>query len=245
MGLAAVARSDERKITVRNQLVCACGTVHETQYRSTGSGGSDLSDLEIYASAFPEMGGTRIGPWLRRWAAECDTNIVELGAWLGAGTAQLCLGAKSSSAVVHTYDRWTATQDEVKKAEEYGINLEVGEYTLPRVRHWLAPFDVDIRFHEGSLYEWSPPHGPIGLYVDDAGKMRRPFNYKMETFLPHCTDGCVLVLMDFWYFKKFSGVKRWLHQYQYRYMGRNRRHFECVADQLTPGSSAAVFRLRR
>jgi predicted O-methyltransferase YrrM len=58
--------------------------------------GLRLDELELLASRIPSMGGTEIGAQLRRAArlAPANTAIVEVGSWLGAGTAQLALGVR-------------------------------------------------------------------------------------------------------------------------------------------------------
>src|SRR5690606_12370375 len=54
----------------------------------------ELARLERLADEFPSMGGKKIGPFLRKLAraAPSHTAIVEVGSWLGAGTAQLAIG---------------------------------------------------------------------------------------------------------------------------------------------------------
>ena len=54
------------------------------------------SCLHELAEKIPSMGGTEIGALLREAArnAPSNTAIVEVGCWLGAGTAQLALGIR-------------------------------------------------------------------------------------------------------------------------------------------------------
>ena len=57
---------------------------------------TELMELNGIADQIPSMGGNEIGSVLRDLArqAPADTSIVEVGAWLGAGTAQLALGVR-------------------------------------------------------------------------------------------------------------------------------------------------------
>jgi hypothetical protein len=186
------------------------------------------------------MGGTEVGPWLRRWASECSTSIVEVGSWLGAGTAQLALGARESGASIHVYDNWRATEEEVEKARRAGVELRRGQDTLPLVRANLELFDVDITFHQGDIRRSAWPGGPIGLYVDDAAKQPRTFRHVVSTFAPHWQDGCVVVLMDYWYFRK--GGFRYRSQQVWAWW--NRARLERLEDRIA-GTSAAAFRVLR
>jgi hypothetical protein len=197
-------------------------------------------DLERHARSLPSMGGTEIGPWLRRWASECSTNIVEVGSWLGAGTAQLALGARESGASIHVYDKWQATGPEVGKAGRVGLDLHEGQDTLPLVREHLAPFDVDITFHKGDVRKATWPGGPIGLYVDDAAKQPRTFRHIASTFGPHWEDGCVVVLMDYWFFET-AGFR---YRSQQLWAFWNRGRLERLEDRIG-GTSAAAFRVLR
>lgn len=205
----------------------------------------EFHDLQAYAETFPDMGATRIGPWLRRWASECHTHIVEVGSWLGAGTAQLALGARESGAQVHTYDQWRAQEGEIAKAKRFGIDLRLGEDTLPYVRDWLAPFGAHIVFHQGNIRRATWPGGPIGLYVDDAAKSRRNFRRMLSIFGPYWADGCILVLMDYYHFQRANNrVGSRLLSYQYRYINARPSQFEPLEGG-SLGSTVAAFRFRR
>ena len=190
------------------------------------------------ADRIPEMGGRAIGPWLREWAALCRTGaIVEVGCWLGAGTAQLAIGARVSGAEIHVYDRWQARRSEVRKAYELaGIRLTPGEDTLPRVRETLAPFDVPIHFHQGLIQRATWHGAPIGLYVDDASKQAATFAYMRAAFWPCLVEGAVLVLMDYHFHEKAG--PRYLAQRQF--MEAHTERYTMVGDHLG-GTSAAAF----
>ena len=114
-----------------------------------------LRDLQERAERIPSMGGRKIGHVLQKVVVEAPTNtaIVEVGCWLGAGTAQLALGTREredpNSVVLHCYDRWTASPNEVRKAAQAGVSIEEGADTLPFTQDMLEPFGVQIQFHKG------------------------------------------------------------------------------------------------
>src|SRR5262245_66502353 len=96
-------------------------------------------DLEVLADQIPSMGGATIGAFLRLLArqAAAGSAIVEVGTWLGSGTARLALGVRDrgpeASLDIHCYDAWLATRDEAAEARtQTGIVLGPHEDTLPR-----------------------------------------------------------------------------------------------------------------
>jgi hypothetical protein len=154
------------------------------------------------------MGGTKLGPLLRNAArqARTDTALVEVGCWLGAGTAQLALGMRErqyQDVQLHVYDRWRARPWEVEKAGKQGWCLQDDEDTLPRVRQALEPFGVTIQFHKGELIDAAWSGGPISVYVDDACKIPLLFCHMLEVFAPYWLPGETLIfLMDLDFGKK-------------------------------------------
>ena len=133
-------------------------------------------------------------------------SIVEVGTWLGAGTAQLALGirerARPSEVALHCYDRWQANRSEITKAAGCGVHLAFEEDTLPRVRRTLEPFGVPVEYHKGELLGVRWDGGPISVYVDDAAKMPEAFLHALRTFGPSWVPGTTrLVFMDYDYWR--------------------------------------------
>jgi hypothetical protein len=197
------------------------------------------SCLHELAEKIPSMGGTEIGALLREAArnAPSNTAIVEVGCWLGAGTAQLALGIRErqnpATVQLHTYDRWQASQREVEKAAKSGWRLSIGENTLPRVSQTLSHFIVPIQFHKGDLIQAVWEDGPISVYVDDASKAPLLFANAIETFAPHWIPGeTIIFLMDFNLWKTTGSRK---HKSQKRFMERYRYAFE----RINAGAAAA------
>ncbi len=187
-------------------------------------------DLYGLADQIPSMGGTRIAPVLRALArdAPANTSIVEVGTWLGAGTAQLVLGIRErqrpGDVSLHCYDRWHANRKEMAKAARWGVRLSLGEDTLPRVRRALEPLDVPIRFHKGDFRRSGWEGGAISVYVDDASKMPDMFFHALQTFGPCWVPGeTVIVFMDYEHWK-ITGVAE--HECQKSFIESNSNCFE-------------------
>lgn len=197
----------------------------------------------------PSMGGREIGRHLRKWASECpdETSIIELGVWLGAGTAQLALGVKESGrdVIVHGYDRFRASSSEVKKAEQQGIELVPGQNTEPVVVHLLRSAGLlhYVGFSIGEISKakrYEDDDGPISMYVDDANKQPGNFIGALRNFGPYWMGRItIVVLMDYWYFEQ-KPTKTHLH-FQHDWMQRNQFSFEPIMLRM-PGTSAAAFR---
>jgi hypothetical protein len=205
--------------------------------------------LERVAASFPSMGGREIGPFLREITLEApeDTSIVELGSWLGAGTAQLALGivdrGPKQHLEIHCYDRWAALPDEVSKARKAGISLREGQDTLPNILALLEPFPVSIHFHKGDLARARWNGEPISIYVDDACKKPSLFFHALRTFGPSWIPGkTVVVLMDFHFWKK---AKSKSYRCQREFIDRYRDHFEIIDRDYFEGSTWAAFRYVR
>jgi len=176
--------------------------------------GSKLTEQEAeelfrFADQFPSMGGKQIGPFLRDLArnAPPNTAIVEVGSWLGAGTAQLAAGVRlrgdGPSVSIFSYDRWIASKSEIVKAEKAQARFQEGEDTLPWVRERLARFGVPITFVKGDIGAISWNGQPVSVYVDDAAKSPKYFYSVLRTFGPSWIPGVtVLVLMDYHYWEK-------------------------------------------
>ena len=191
-----------------------------------------LRDLHERAERIPSMGGHKIGRVLQKVAFEAPTNtaIVEVGCWLGAGTAQLALGTRDredpDSVVLHCYDRWTASPTEVKKAAQVGVAIEEGADTLPFVKEALAPFGVQIQFHKGDLFNATWEDRPISVFVDDASKLPRLFHHALFTFGPHWIPGeTIVVFMDFHIWKQTHSDD---HRCQQRFVEANSECFEAI-----------------
>ena len=187
-------------------------------------------DLYGMADAIPSMGGARLGPVLRDLArnAPAGASIVEVGSWLGAGTAQLALGVRErqhpQSVTIHSYDLWRANWSNRAKAAVFGMRLSFREDTLPRVRRLLEPFGVPVVFHQGDIRRAGWDGGPISVYVDDAAKTPALFVRVLQTFGRSWIPGeTVVVLMDYEHWRK-TGVAA--HRCQQHFIESNRECFE-------------------
>ena len=184
------------------------------------------------APGIPSLGGLEIGPLLRRSArdAPAGTAIVEVGSWLGAGTAQLALGIRDrpdrDAVRLHAFDRWRATAREVEKALRRGVVLRQGEDTLPRTRQAIDPIGVPVTYHKQDISTATWNGGSISLYVDDACKRWPAFYCALLTFGPHWIPGeTVVVLMDYNHWRRTGDTG---HKCQKEFMELHDHCFESM-----------------
>lgn len=198
-------------------------------------------DLRELAASLPSLGGVEIGAFLERYASEVPKGqaIVEVGSWLGAGTAHLALGAVKSKAPIHVYDRFKAKAREVKRAAGFGVALTEGEDTMSRVMRSLRPFGADIAWHRCDIRKATWHGDPIGLYVDDASKLPKVWSRAAATFLPHIALGGVIVLMDYHFHEHADPV----YIAQVRYMESQKDRFALIEDRLADTVAAAFRRV--
>ena len=192
--------------------------------------------------SIPSQGGTEIGPWLYELASQCPggSSIVEVGCWLGAGTYHLARGAlhtHNPAVEVHCYDRWTANEQEIEKARKFGVELRLGEDTLPRVQKTLSSLAARVYYHKGDIREAQWDGRPIALYVDDATKVDSLWRHAMKTFRPSFILGAHLVLMDYHFDEKAGPA----YAAQKRYMAQH-SEFRLVQERLG-GTTTAIFQL--
>lgn len=194
-------------------------------------------------TTIPSMGGTEIGPILRKYASRVPSGqaIVELGCWLGAGTRQLLDGVQQSGndVVVHSFDKFQVNKYQKKKAAEQGVALVdshkqfqlnfVEEVRVGRLRVQKTVIDQ---------VKWGGPQ--IGLYVDDACKRQPAFDAAVKIFSPYWVPGqTILALMDFWYFLQVPGDDGL--RYQHDWISNRWSCFE-VVEELDRSTCTAVFR---
>lgn len=196
----------------------------------------------------PSMGGTEAGAALRRLAAEVPKGqaVVEVGAWLGAGTLHLAQGIADSGRgnPLHIYDRFRVSANEARKASGFGVTLTPGQDTVPFVRNVIAPTGVDARFHKGDLLMAGWREGPIGLYVDDAAKNKMHFLHVVHCFGPSWVPGqTVLVLMDFHFWKvKTDPAEQARYRFQTDFIAAHAGCFEALTPADAGYDQAAFFR---
>ncbi len=204
-------------------------------------------ELGTYANTFPSMGGVELGPFLREVGrtTPSDTAIVEIGVWLGAGTAQLCCGIADRKArgemvpVIHCYDRWQASRPEVAKAAHTNTKIRRGSDTLPQVIQALKPFGAEIYFHKGNIDFLRSLNWPVGAFILDAAKGSRQFRNIMRIFGPWWIPGqTVVVLMDYYYYKKTGRTD---FACQARFIEAHPNHFKPLDLETEESTVAAAF----
>ena len=207
-------------------------------------------DLEEHAAGFPSMGGALNGRLLRGLAARApaDTAIVEVGTWLGAGTAQLALGlaGRADPPAIHCFDMFEASAHEVEHAARFGIALVPGQDTSGHVQDALAPFGVPVVMHKGDFTRAAWEGGPIAVFVADGSNWAGPFHRVLTTFGPHWLPGTTeIALMDYEYWRNLPPRQARPLMAQKIFMERHAAHFEPVDADYPEGSTTRLFRYRR
>jgi hypothetical protein len=195
--------------------------------------------LNEYAARFPHMGGVKIGPELMRAASGVPPTqcIVEVGVWLGGGTAHLALGAHPQTPI-YCFDWFRCWGEDARKAHAFGVNFENGGDTLPWLKAALTPFDRNIIYKRVELRTLLPvEEPPIAIYVDDASKSPLLWKRAMDVFKPRFIPGTWLYLMDYYFFERAG--KSFTAQRDY--MNAHKDEFTLIRGHIGE-TSCAVFR---
>ncbi len=200
------------------------------------------------SQAIPSMGGRQLADFLYRAARQLPGRgcVVECGSWLGASIAPVAEGMRDagSSAVIHCFDRWRATREEVRKAAAQGVTLREGQDLLPLFMANILPIYPHIVCHQGWTREATWHSDPIELYIDDCNKAPEDFEHALATFgRAWKPEETLVVLMDYDFYRKphLTAEQRERYSCQRKFVERNADCFEQVAANIG-GTSAVVFR---
>jgi hypothetical protein len=167
-------------------------------------------------------------------------EVVELGAWLGAGSAWIAAGVRDSGVdrKAKVYDRFEAKGNHAVKVEHWrknhGVN-EVAEGTpLEQFRINLGPllqYVEPTRAEIGGI-KWSG--GPVSVLICDAPKRVREISAVLTAFRKALQPGSVMAWQDFCHFPSYE-IPACLY--------RLRDHIEFV-EAVVPGTTM-VFRVTK
>jgi len=191
-------------------------------------------NLEEYAKSIPSMGGTQIGKYIREYVKQVpeNTSIVELGTWMGAGTAQIALGLIEAGKDNHiyTYDRFIVSGRQPIKASWSGVELIDKEDSYLVAKEFLSKFPVNISIIKKEIRDSEYHGGPIGLYIDDACKQEKNFEATQRIFWRHFIPNVtVCIFMDYYLFEKTGSEN---HKIQYNYMHNHPNQFKLIKDRI-------------
>lgn len=146
----------------------------------------------------PAMTSDRERDQFRKLALEAsskDGSIVELGAWLGAGTVSIAEGIKESGfeRVVHSYDRFLWDQ-RTHGPKAPGLQVSNLFKTYKANLGDLAKFVVP---HKGEIEQTVWDGGPIALMICDAPKRLKPIQHVLSSFGTWLQNGSVMAWQDF------------------------------------------------
>ena len=191
-----------------------------------------MIDLAEYAKTFPSMGGRQIGEHIRNAVKQIPDGvaIVELGTWMGAGTAQAALAVVDyeKDNPIYTYDRFIVSGRQPMKAAREGVNLKPGTSNYELVKGMLSVFPVPITVIRKEIRKSEYHGGPIGLYIDDACKQESNFLETQRIFWRHFIPGVTIcIFMDFYLWKKTGDEK---HKFQYNFITARPDRFKYLKD---------------
>lgn len=175
---------------------------------------------------------------------------VECGTWLGASLAALAGGLVQAgyNRYLHSFDIWRANADEVRKAANQGVTIEVGQDLATLMLANVTPIYQGIMAHKGRIDDARWPGEPIEIFVLDAAKRNPSFSRALRTFAPSFIPGKTMVcLLDYWFYKKADEASRHAFQVQERWVeacgdaleampgldGGSARFFRCVGKVAT------------
>lgn len=138
---------------------------------------------------------------------------VELGSWLGATAAPLLKGLTQAgyNERFWAFDKWSASEVEVRKAKEQGVDLYVNQDLLPLFLNNVKPIYSKIYTVQGVMPGTVSKYRgkPIEICLFDALKLPKTFYPSMSYLLPYFIPGVTVIgLMDYYFYKKKEGQKR-------------------------------------
>lgn len=192
------------------------------------------NELAKYAESIPSMGGRQIREYLFKYVKDVKEGraIVELGTWLGAGTAQIALALLyfNKDNPVYSYDKFVVSGRQPMKAGREGWIIQKGDDVYDKVKKALEPFRCNITLVKGKIQELGYKKEKIGLYVDDAVKQEKRFIKTLKIFEPYFVPGeTVCIFMDYYLWEKSGDAK---YKFQYKYMNENKDKFELIEDKI-------------
>jgi hypothetical protein len=165
--------------------------------------------------------------------------VVELGAWLGAGTAWIAAGVRDSgaNAKAKVYDRFDAKANHAVKVKHWCENHGVDKVAVG------TPFE-QFKTNLGPLLQYVEPskceiggikwlNGPVSVLICDAPKRVREISSVLTTFRKALEPGSIMAWQDFCHFPSYE-IPACLY--------RIRDHIEFV-EAVVPGTTM-VFRVK-
>jgi hypothetical protein len=213
----------------------------------------ETSKIKKMIEKIPSMGGRQLGDDFDKYVCAMPNglSIVEMGAWLGAGTAQIALAMykhEKNLSTLYCCDLFFAHGKEADKAKNQGVNLESHQDTLPVIKDHLKELSkyVKIEFHKGNVSTYKHAGEKIGIFILDCTKKNPSFTNLITRMEKHFIKGQTIVFfMDYYYFKK---TKDKGHECQKDYVERTKKYTllkgqeSKVHGEFFPSLSCAIMR---
>ena len=170
--------------------------------------------------------------------------VVELGSWLGATAVSLLEGLKKANYCRHIYcfDRWKASQQEVIKAKEQGVQLDVGQDLVNIFLENVKPVYKHFVLHKGNIKDTIKRYGggEIEICLFDAPKTDPLFSQCIDVLSKYWIPGVtVLGLLDYYSYKKNKGMAGMKMLAPVNFIEQHKDSFEKIAEW--PDKCSCVF----
>jgi len=213
----------------------------------------ETSEIKKKIDRIPSQGGRQLGEDFDKYVSLMDNglSIVEMGAWLGAGTAQIAYSMQKygkDKSTLYCIDSFLVHGRELEKAKNQGLMVKHHQDTLSIVKNYLSELseNVNIEFHKMNVMTYKHTGEKIGVYVLDCAKKDPTFTTlitKMEKyFIPGKT---IVFFMDYYYYKK---TKSDSNKAQERYVKKSHKYTllkgqeSKVIGEFFPSLSCAIMR---
>lgn len=201
--------------------------------------------MDTRTNIVPTMTPPEVHDYLRDighgWAGE--GLAVELGCWLGATTIPLLdsLTDVGYSDFYWAFDNWRATNSEVHKAKEQGLEIQLGQNLMPLFLKNAEEFGL-IQPIKGNLPDTLKEYNgdPIEICLFDAPKKDPVFTKCLKRLAPHFIPGITVIgFLDYYAYTKHTGQKCYDLSVPVRTIENDSDSFELIKEW--PGLCSCAF----
>jgi len=183
----------------------------------------------------PPVVHSYLGEIGRKWKKK--GVVVELGSWLGATAVSLLEGLVQAGYDVpfYAYDIWKAHEEQVRKAEDQGVELQIEENLLPLFMQnvskvYPASKIMANRGYISDTIREYPPQ-PIEICLFDAPKREPVFSNVVRRLSPYWIPGVtILGLLDYYFYKSKKGEKQEVFRAPVKFIEEHEGCFEKIAE---------------
>ena len=185
----------------------------------------------------PAMTSPAVHSYLKKIGGEWTGrgNVLELGCWLGGSLIPLLEGLNEAgyNRWVWCYDRWKANDEQVKKAQLGGVSIIPEQDLRPLFLDNVTPVYDKVYAIKGSMPDTLQAYigYPIEICILDAPKQEPVFTESIRRLSPSWLPGVtILGLLDYKFYERHTGRKRFLFEAPVRFMDKYGDCFEIIKE---------------